>query len=137
MAWTMGYVEHFDGCLENGSLYIDWLEPKSGGLSAGNMRRATSGKASRRMRARGLSVRSSLPPLDIILTAYAQSRSCGADAIPGRKSSSKKSSSSAIRSQCREIQERTRRATFGRAKAVGEIQERPSEPRLVVNAQDP
>jgi len=30
MAWIMGYIKHFDGCLKNGSLYVGWVESKSG-----------------------------------------------------------------------------------------------------------
>ena len=30
MAWIMGYVKHFDGRLKNGSLYVGWVESKSG-----------------------------------------------------------------------------------------------------------
>lgn len=30
MAWIMGYIKHFDGRLKNGSLYVGWVESKSG-----------------------------------------------------------------------------------------------------------
>ena len=29
MAWTMGYIKHFDGHLKDGSLYVGWVESKS------------------------------------------------------------------------------------------------------------
>lgn len=30
MAWMMGYIKHFDGKLPNGSLYVGWVDAKSG-----------------------------------------------------------------------------------------------------------
>ncbi|EJD06870.1 fatty acid synthase [Fomitiporia mediterranea MF3/22] len=30
MAWMMGYIKHFDGKLPNGSLYVGWVDSKSG-----------------------------------------------------------------------------------------------------------
>ena len=30
VAWIMGYIKHFDGCFKNGSLYVGWVESKSG-----------------------------------------------------------------------------------------------------------
>jgi len=30
MAWIMGYIKHFDGRPKNGSLYVGWVESKSG-----------------------------------------------------------------------------------------------------------
>lgn len=30
MAWMMGYIQHFDGRLKDGSLYVEWLDSKSG-----------------------------------------------------------------------------------------------------------
>ncbi|KAI5122922.1 hypothetical protein M0805_007600 [Coniferiporia weirii] len=30
MAWLMGYIKHFDGRLPNGSLYVGWVNSKSG-----------------------------------------------------------------------------------------------------------
>ncbi|KAH8117927.1 fatty acid synthase [Phellopilus nigrolimitatus] len=30
MAWLMGYIKHFDGRLPNGSLYVGWVDTKSG-----------------------------------------------------------------------------------------------------------
>ncbi|KAG8968299.1 3-oxoacyl-[acyl-carrier-protein] synthase [Tulasnella sp. 419] len=30
MAWMMGYIKHFDGRLKNGSLYVGWVDAKSG-----------------------------------------------------------------------------------------------------------
>lgn len=30
MAWIMGYIKHFDGHLKDGSLYVGWVDSKSG-----------------------------------------------------------------------------------------------------------
>lgn len=30
MAWIMGFIKHFDGRLPNGSLYVGWVDSKSG-----------------------------------------------------------------------------------------------------------
>ena len=30
MAWIMGYIKHFDGRLKDGSLYVGWVDSKSG-----------------------------------------------------------------------------------------------------------
>ncbi len=30
MAWMMGYIKHFDGRLKDGSLYVGWVDAKSG-----------------------------------------------------------------------------------------------------------
>lgn len=30
MAWIMGYIKHFDGRLKSGTLYVGWVESKSG-----------------------------------------------------------------------------------------------------------
>jgi fatty acid synthase subunit alpha, fungi type len=30
MAWLMGYIKHFDGRLKNGSLYVGWVDSKTG-----------------------------------------------------------------------------------------------------------
>ncbi|KAG8694164.1 3-oxoacyl-[acyl-carrier-protein] synthase, partial [Ceratobasidium sp. 395] len=30
MAWMMGYIKHFDGRLKNGTLYVGWVDTKSG-----------------------------------------------------------------------------------------------------------
>ncbi|KAK0191779.1 hypothetical protein F5146DRAFT_1198324 [Armillaria mellea] len=30
MAWTMGFIKHFDGRLKDGSLYVGWVDSKSG-----------------------------------------------------------------------------------------------------------
>jgi fatty acid synthase subunit beta len=30
MAWMMGHIKHFDGRLKNGSLYVGWVDSKSG-----------------------------------------------------------------------------------------------------------
>ena len=30
MAWMMGYIKHFDGRLQNGSLYVGWVDSKNG-----------------------------------------------------------------------------------------------------------
>jgi fatty acid synthase subunit alpha, fungi type len=30
MAWMMGYIKHFDGRLKDGSLYVGWVDSKSG-----------------------------------------------------------------------------------------------------------
>ena len=30
MAWMMGYIKHFDGRLKDGSLYVGWVDTKSG-----------------------------------------------------------------------------------------------------------
>ena len=30
MAWIMGYIKHFDGRLKDGSLYVGWVDAKSG-----------------------------------------------------------------------------------------------------------
>ena len=30
MAWIMGYIKYFDGRLPNGSLYVGWVDTKTG-----------------------------------------------------------------------------------------------------------
>ena len=30
VAWIMGSIKQFDGCLKNGSLHVGWVESKSG-----------------------------------------------------------------------------------------------------------
>jgi fatty acid synthase subunit alpha, fungi type len=30
MAWIMGHIKHFDGRLKDGSLYVGWVDAKSG-----------------------------------------------------------------------------------------------------------
>ena len=30
MAWLMGFIKHFDGRLKDGSLYVGWVDAKSG-----------------------------------------------------------------------------------------------------------
>jgi fatty acid synthase subunit beta len=30
MAWIMGYIKHFDGHLKDGSLYVGWVDSKTG-----------------------------------------------------------------------------------------------------------
>jgi hypothetical protein len=31
MAWIMGFIQHFDGRLKDGSLYVGWVESKTNG----------------------------------------------------------------------------------------------------------
>jgi fatty acid synthase subunit alpha len=30
MAWMMGYIKHFDGCLKDGTVHMGWVDAKSG-----------------------------------------------------------------------------------------------------------
>jgi fatty acid synthase subunit alpha len=96
MAWIMGYIKHFDGRLKNGSLYVGWVESKSGEPVDEKEVKAKFEKeilahAGVRLIGKELIDFSSPSSNDNV-----QNRSCGEDTTPRRRSSIRKSSLSTI-----------------------------------------
>ena len=96
MAWIMGYIKHFDGRLKNGSLYVGWVESKSGEPVdekdvKSKFEKDILAHAGVRLIGKKLTTSSQLNS-EVCL----QNRSCGADTIPRRKFSTRKSNLSTI-----------------------------------------